>query len=254
DLGRALPGARGGGKARPRRPASHSGRGIASPPSRGPRGLGSGRFRSRRARRPQPRREGGGGRAGAEAGRRHDPEARRGEPFSRRPGGGGGELRRLGGCAPLRALHPLGRGRSRSGGTRRIPGGEPRSRLPPLRGGGARDRADRVGEGGGARPVPPPLSYPSELLSEIVAHLVACYPEEGCGLVARRGPEWRFLPISNAATRFHLADPESFPDDARTAYLFDPVEQRRAWEWADEAGWEIAAIVHSHCDADASFS
>ena len=102
--------------------------------------------------------------------------------------------------------------------------------------------------------MPPPLSYPSELLSEIVAHLVACYPEEGCGLVARRGPEWRFLPISNAATRFHLADPESFPDDARTAYLFDPVEQRRAWEWADEAGWEVAAIVHSHCDADASFS
>jgi proteasome lid subunit RPN8/RPN11 len=102
--------------------------------------------------------------------------------------------------------------------------------------------------------MPPPLSYPTELLSDIVAHLAACYPEEGCGLVARRGPAWRFLPIPNAATRYHLADPATFPHDARTAYLFDPVEQRRAWAWAAEEGWEIAAIVHSHCDADASFS
>ena len=99
-----------------------------------------------------------------------------------------------------------------------------------------------------------PLNYPASLLAEIAAHAERCYPEEGCGLVVRRADAWRFWPIANAANRYHRADPQSFPEDARKAYLLDPVEQRQAWARAAREGWEVVAVVHSHCDADASFS
>lgn len=99
-----------------------------------------------------------------------------------------------------------------------------------------------------------PLGYPPALLAGIAAYLERCYPEEGCGLVVRRGEEWKFWPISNAVDRFHRADPETFPEDAGRAYLLDPVEQRRARERAAREGWAIVAVAHSHCDADASFS
>lgn len=102
--------------------------------------------------------------------------------------------------------------------------------------------------------MPARLNPPPEILRATVDHLVSAYPEEGCGILLRRGEGWRFVPMRNAATRFHLADPESFPRDARTAYLFEPAEQRRVWAWARREGWEIAAIVHSHCDEPAEFS
>lgn len=99
-----------------------------------------------------------------------------------------------------------------------------------------------------------PLEPPPSILREAVAHLCAAYPEEGCGVLVRRGETWRFVPMRNAVDRFHRADPESFPRDARTAYLFDPAEQRRVWSWAKREGWTIAAIVHSHCDAGPELS
>lgn len=99
----------------------------------------------------------------------------------------------------------------------------------------------------------PPL-IPAEVLREATTHLMARYPEEGCGVLLRKGTRWRFAPMTNAATRFHRADPASFPRDARTAYLFDPREQRELWARAGQEGWEIAAIAHSHCDEPAEFS
>lgn len=102
--------------------------------------------------------------------------------------------------------------------------------------------------------MPAPLTPPGAVLAAAAAHLASRYPEEGCGLLLRRGDDWRFAPMQNVATRYHLADPESFPRDARDAYLFDPEEQRRRWEWAAAAGYGIAFIVHSHCDAPPIFS
>lgn len=60
--------------------------------------------------------------------------------------------------------------------------------------------------------------------------------------------------MRNVVDRFHEADPITFPNDSRTAYLFDPREQREVWGEAEREGWTIAAIVHSHCDVDATFS
>lgn len=100
----------------------------------------------------------------------------------------------------------------------------------------------------------PPLTPPGPVLAAALSHLVRCYPEEGCGLILRRGDEWRFEPMRNAVTRFHRADPESFPFDARRAYLFDPEEQRHVFTRAEKLGWSLIHIVHSHCDEAPIFS
>lgn len=102
--------------------------------------------------------------------------------------------------------------------------------------------------------MPAPLTPPPDVLREAATHVASCYPEEGCGLILQGDDGWCFVPMQNAATRFHQADPESFPVDARGAYLFDPEEQRRRWHWAAEQGFRIAFIVHSHVDAPPEFS
>lgn len=91
-------------------------------------------------------------------------------------------------------------------------------------------------------------------LRAAIRHFEAAYPNEGCGLILERGPVCWFRPMRNVVDRFHRADPLAFPQDARSAYLFEPREQREVWALARREGWRIAAIAHSHCDQDAGFS
>ncbi len=68
----------------------------------------------------------------------------------------------------------------------------------------------------------------------MLAHLEACLPNEGCGLLAgQAGIVHEVIPIPNAA-----ASPVRF--------RMDPREQLRALDAIDEKGWELLGIFHSH--------
>jgi proteasome lid subunit RPN8/RPN11 len=72
-------------------------------------------------------------------------------------------------------------------------------------------------------------------LNQMLDHLQACYPLEGCGLLA--GDEMRRVtavyPIDNI-----LQSP--------TAYEMDPYQQIEAMLGLEAAGWQLLVIYHSH--------
>jgi proteasome lid subunit RPN8/RPN11 len=100
-------------------------------------------------------------------------------------------------------------------------------------------------------------ALPAGILSEIVRHAVAGYPEEVCGIIIGHpeAPEtYRVRPVANVANREPQEDPGGVPRDARTAYKMDPLEQLRVLREVDQYGWEVVAFYHSHPDHEAYFS
>jgi [CysO sulfur-carrier protein]-S-L-cysteine hydrolase len=91
-------------------------------------------------------------------------------------------------------------------------------------------------------------------LTPVLRHLEATWPEEGCGVILRRGEAWRVRPIANAYARPGAPGSGPAPRSARTAYRFEPTEWLRACLEADAAGETVACIFHSHVDAGAHFS
>jgi proteasome lid subunit RPN8/RPN11 len=90
---------------------------------------------------------------------------------------------------------------------------------------------------------------------EVVRHLEACYPNEGCGvLLQSRDGSIRAQPLQNAYDRYHALDPATYPRTSRTAYLFDPREQLQMQLEADRRGETLICIFHSHADVGAYFS
>ncbi len=83
-------------------------------------------------------------------------------------------------------------------------------------------------------------------LADIAAHLRACYPSEGCGLVFTDG---RFVPITNVAGRDSVST-RTIAD----GYVMDPKEHYLAMEAAERAGRSLYAIVHSHPEVGVYFS
>ena len=72
-------------------------------------------------------------------------------------------------------------------------------------------------------------------LDQILNHLQACYPEEGCGLIAgdELGRVTAVYPIEN-----NLHSP--------TAYKMNPQQQIQAMLELEAIGWQLLAIYHSH--------
>jgi len=73
---------------------------------------------------------------------------------------------------------------------------------------------------------------------DMLRHVLACLPEEGCGLVGGhfnpRGPSsLTILPVTN-----QLHSPVRF--------YMDPLEQLKALSWLDDNGLELVAIFHTH--------
>ncbi|WP_224240992.1 Mov34/MPN/PAD-1 family protein [Hyalangium gracile] len=93
-------------------------------------------------------------------------------------------------------------------------------------------------------------------MSEIIRHLEASYPQEGCGVILRAGANgpWRVRSLLNAYDRYHAADPARFPRTSRTAYLFEPQEWLALHKEADARGEQIACVFHSHVNGIADFS
>jgi proteasome lid subunit RPN8/RPN11 len=94
------------------------------------------------------------------------------------------------------------------------------------------------------------LQLPRTALDEIVALALDAYPYECCGLLvgpaatgptggaaARLGTVTRFAPCRNAA-------------ESAKVYTIDPRDHLRAERDAEEHGWEIIGVVHSHTHSE----
>lgn len=83
-----------------------------------------------------------------------------------------------------------------------------------------------------------------EDLSEVIRHLEACYPREGCGVLLRAGEggAWRVRPLRNVSGA------------PRTTYAFEPREWLGVLLEAEARGEQVVCVFHSHVDADATFS
>lgn len=82
------------------------------------------------------------------------------------------------------------------------------------------------------------LRIPTPVLAAMAAHAFDCYPEEMCGLIAGPGGTKpadvvHFYPCTNAAA-------------SAMVYTVEPREHLRAEMDAEDHGWEILGVVHSH--------
>lgn len=88
------------------------------------------------------------------------------------------------------------------------------------------------------------LALPAGIVDELTALAYDAYPYESCGLIA--GPASsdggavtveRFYPCRNAA-------------ESAKVYTLDPLDHLRAEREAEDRGWEIVGVVHSHTHSE----
>ena len=78
------------------------------------------------------------------------------------------------------------------------------------------------------------LRIPRPLYAEIIEHLQAVYPEEGCGLLAGIEEQvFTSYPIENIL-------------HSQTAFEMDPLQQVKTMLTIENEGKELLAIYHSH--------
>ena len=85
----------------------------------------------------------------------------------------------------------------------------------------------------------PRLSIPQSMVREIVDHLRAALPNEGCGLIASHRADDREV---NAARFF----PGTNADNSQVRFSMDAAEVVAAFKLMRQQDQELAAIVHSH--------
>jgi proteasome lid subunit RPN8/RPN11 len=85
------------------------------------------------------------------------------------------------------------------------------------------------------------LELPRDIVDDIVALAVERYPYEACGLIA--GP-----PGGDRVAHFYRC--RNAAESARV-YTIDPRDHLRAERDAEDRGWEILGVVHSHTHTEA---
>ncbi len=102
------------------------------------------------------------------------------------------------------------------------------------------------------------LSIREDVLADMEAHALACYPSECCGFASGPAAEALLvdasLRIENEADKYHKLDPETFPRTSRTYFKINELKAAKAFDEGQKNGRPIKVIYHSHCDAGAYFS
>lgn len=95
------------------------------------------------------------------------------------------------------------------------------------------------------------LELPAAILDALTAHAYDEYPYEGCGLLAgppTSGPGAGLGgPATHCAARYYPC--RNAAKSARV-YTIDPLDHLRAERDAEENGWEIIGVVHSHTHSE----
>ncbi|MGZ6070800.1 MAG: Mov34/MPN/PAD-1 family protein [Myxococcaceae bacterium] len=93
----------------------------------------------------------------------------------------------------------------------------------------------------------PPV-VPPGLLAELLRHLAAALPDEGCAVLVGSDAAVRLVPMVNAQDAHHARDPAAFPRTARSAFSLDPHAWLALLRSTEAAGERVLAIAHSHPD------
>ena len=98
------------------------------------------------------------------------------------------------------------------------------------------------------------LELHRDITIQIYAHAMEEFPNECCGVILTDGVQEFVRCCTNVQNERHAEDPETYPRDARTAYLMDPNDLIRIHREVDTEGKQIKAFYHSHPNEDAYFS
>jgi proteasome lid subunit RPN8/RPN11 len=95
-------------------------------------------------------------------------------------------------------------------------------------------------------------------MDAIIAQAEREFPFECCGFIIGKAigadSAEEIRPITNIQNRKHADDPVSFPRDARTAFLMEPIEHLAVMNEIDRRKLALRVVYHSHPDHDAYFS
>lgn len=98
------------------------------------------------------------------------------------------------------------------------------------------------------------LRLRKKTIDEIDRHVLASYPNEGCGAVLASAGEESVRPISNIQERLHSENPMEHPRDGRTAYFMEPKELLSLLRESEDRKRPIRVFFHSHPEHGAYFS
>ena len=98
------------------------------------------------------------------------------------------------------------------------------------------------------------LELQAETLDGIYAHAKETFPDECCGVILSDGNVEFVRRCKNIQNEQHAKDPETYPRDARTAYLMAPDDLIKIHKEAETENRPIKAFYHSHPNHDAYFS
>ena len=98
------------------------------------------------------------------------------------------------------------------------------------------------------------LELQNETLNQIYAHAKVEFPDECCGIILSDGTREFVRECQNIQNERHAEDSDTYPRDARTAYLIDPKDLIRVYKEAETKNRPIKAFYHSHPNHDAYFS
>ena len=91
-----------------------------------------------------------------------------------------------------------------------------------------------------------------ETLNQICEHAKSEFPDECCGAILSDGVQESVWKCRNIQNKLHREDPDTYPRDARTAYVIHP-DDLFAVTKASETQ-QIKAFYHSHPNHEAYFS
>lgn len=83
------------------------------------------------------------------------------------------------------------------------------------------------------------LQLAKNQLSEMIAHCIACAPEEGCGLL-----------VGDTSGRVHSVHPAHNTAASAQLYTVDPTEHLRIDRRAEALGLAVIGVFHSHTHTD----
>ncbi|MCG9130953.1 M67 family metallopeptidase [Candidatus Poribacteria bacterium] len=93
-----------------------------------------------------------------------------------------------------------------------------------------------------------------ETLSQICDHAKSDFPDECCGVILGTDAQEFVRKCRNIQNKLHQEDPDTYPRDARTAYVIHPDDLIAIHKEADTQQWQIKAFYHSHPNHEAYFS
>ncbi len=86
--------------------------------------------------------------------------------------------------------------------------------------------------------LPTALVFPAHAFAEMIGHMYDGYPLEACGLLVGTGSRVeRFVGCTNVA-------------ESARVYTIDPQQHLRAERDAENAGFEVIGVVHSHTHSE----